>query len=148
MQHLYQGSQLLIKLIESHDILGPANHNVLGTCPSKLMKRYFGHVSSQLGDHGPLSELVNLHFVTLHDERNVKTSWVELHGIRGCIDFLLASDISPLKVEDIVKTLLGEDDYILIGRVKFVVTDGAVHSIKLFDTTRCLVLSNFDFNKL
>jgi hypothetical protein len=32
--------------------------------------------------------------------------------------------------------------------VKFVVFDGAIDSIKLFDTTRGLVLSNLDFNKL
>ena len=117
MQPLYQGSQLLIKLIEPHDILGPANNNVLGTRPSKLMKRYFGHVSGQLRDHGPLCELVNLYFVNLHNERDVKTRWVKLHVIRGCMDLLLASNISPVKVEDVVKALLGEDDHILIGWV-------------------------------
>ena len=81
MKPLYQGSQLLIKLIESHDIFGPTYDNVLGTCPSELMQRYFGQVSSQLRDHGALCELVNLHFATLHDERDIQTSWVELHGL-------------------------------------------------------------------
>ena len=112
------------------------------------MKRYFRHVSSQLRDHGALSELVNLYFVTLDDERDVQTSWVELHCMRGVMNFLLASDISAIKVEDIVKALLGEDYHILIGWVKFVVTDGAIDSIKLLDTSRGLVLTNLDFNKL
>jgi hypothetical protein len=148
MKPLYQGSQLLIKLIESHDIFGPTYDNVLGTCPSELMQRYFGHVGSQLRYHNALCELINLNFVTLNDERDVQTSWVQLHGLRGVMDLLFASYISPVKVEDIVIALLGEDDDILIGWVKFVVFDGAIHSIKLFDTTRGLVLSNLDFNKL
>lgn len=138
----------MIKLIEPYDIFGPAYDNVLGTCPRKLMQRYFGHVGSQLRDYGALCELVNLYFVFLHDERDVQTSLIELHGFRGTMDLLLASNIPPFKVEDIVKALLGEDDHILIGWVKFVVFDGAIHSIKLFDTTRGLVLSNLDFNKL
>ena len=33
------------------------------------------------------------------------------------MDLLLSSDISPVKVEDIVKALFGEDDHILIGRM-------------------------------
>ena len=107
----------MIKLIEPHDILGPAYDDVLGACPRKLMKRYFGHVSRQLRDHGALCELINLYFVALHDERDVQTSWVELHGIRGGMDLLLASNISPVNVEDIVKALLGKDDYKLIGWV-------------------------------
>ena len=107
MQPLYQGSQLLIKLIETHDILGPANNNVLGTRPSKLMKRDFGHVSGQLRDHGPLCELKNLYFVTFHNERDVKTSWIQLHAIRGAMNLLLASNISPVKVKDVVIALLG-----------------------------------------
>ena len=78
------------------------------------MKRYFGHVSSQLRDHGALGKLVNLYFVALDDERDVYTSWVELHIIRGVMDLLFASNISPVKVKDIVKALLGEDNHILI----------------------------------
>ena len=81
------------------------------------MKRYFGHDSGQLRDHGPLCELKNLYFVTLHNERDVQTSWIQLHGIRGAMNLLLASNISPVKVEDVVKALFGEDDHILIGWV-------------------------------